>query len=302
MICGMARKERSTLERVLAMAIFLVIGLVIGIGVGFYMAFESPAGQAQPAPAEGEADSGSAPANELCIIQLRDADGRIRADLLNAALTDVGGKQDVAVEVDGQASLRFACPAAKTSAELLARSTAGEFFFVQGVELDAAQPYLALDSGDATDTAGYLAGREGAGVAGEAPAWLSEPVPEGAAEGEEGGEEAEPTGEPHDLEGSINVEVRDLDGTVMTKGDIRDFARQNAWQYEDCVKQHGEGLPRVRHSHYVAVEPSGKVATALVLQGINPEFDACVDTMLGRWTFTEGESASFFKLKLVYQP
>lgn len=314
MIRGMARKERSGLERFLAMAITLVVGLILGVAGGFYMAFESPAaagaavGEAGEAPGDAAADAAGAAANELCIIQLRDGEGRIRADLVNAALTDVDGAKDVALELDGQASARFACPAAKTQAQLLARSAKGEFFFVDGVELDAAQPYLALASGEATDTAAYLAGREQAGIEGDAPAWLSEPPPEDAGQdsGAEGGEEGdaagEPAGEPHPVEGALNVEIRDLAGNTLKKQDVRDLAKEQSYQYEDCIKAHAADLPRVRHSHFVAVAPSGKVASSLLLQGISPELDACTDTMLARWTFPETESSTFFKLKLVYTP
>jgi hypothetical protein len=59
-------------------------------------------------------------------------------------------------------------------------------------------------------------------------------------------------------------------------------------------------LAQARTFYQFYVTPNGKVAGTLLLQGINPELDACVGQAVARWNFGLAGENSFFKLKLVW--
>ena len=55
---------------------------------------------------------------------------------------------------------------------------------------------------------------------------------------------------------------------------------------------------RTHYQFYVT--PNGKVAGSLLLQGVSPEIDACIEKTLATWNFGLSSANSFFKVKLVW--
>jgi hypothetical protein len=112
--------------------------------------------------------------------------------------------------------------------------------------------------------------------------------------------EPTPGVEPPPMSGDLIVEVRDVTGEARDKADIRTIAKQHGHEFEACIVAHGPGLTQARTHYQFYVTPDGKVAGSLLLQGVNPELDACVDQAIARWSFGEASANSFFKLKLVW--
>lgn len=133
-----------------------------------------------------------------------------------------------------------------------------------------------------------------------------EPVVDEAAEEGDGDGEAAPAPEPPPgvepppMSGDLIVEVRDVTGEVRTKNDIRTVAKQHGHEFEACIVAHGPGLTQARTHYQFYVTPNGKVAGSLLLQGVNPELDACVEQAIEGWNFGVAGDNSFFKLKLVW--
>lgn len=142
----------------------------------------------------------------------------------------------------------------------------------------------------AEETAGETGGGDGDGDG------------EGAAGDGDGEPAAEPTPgvEPPPLSGNLIVEVRDVTGEARDKGDIRTVAKQHGHEFEACIVQHGPGLEVARMHYQFYVTPNGKIAGSLLLQGVNPELDACVEKAIAGWNFGVAGDNSFFKLKLVW--
>jgi hypothetical protein len=137
--------------------------------------------------------------------------------------------------------------------------------------------------------AGEDAETDGAGEAEPLPE--VEPTPE---------VEPMPGVEPPPMSGNLIVEVRDVTGEARDKGDIRAVAKQHGHEFEACIVQHGPGLELGRMHYQLYVTPDGKVAGTLLLQGINPELDACVGQAVEAWNFGAATANSFFKLKLIW--
>jgi hypothetical protein len=112
--------------------------------------------------------------------------------------------------------------------------------------------------------------------------------------------EPTPGVEPPPMSGNLIVEVRDVTGEARDKNDIRNLAKQHGHEFEACIVQHGPGLEVARMHYQFYVTPNGKIAGSLLLQGVNPELDACVEKAIAGWNFGIAGENSFFKLKLVW--
>lgn len=133
----------------------------------------------------------------------------------------------------------------------------------------------------------------------ESQATESQEAAEGEAEADSGVEPS-PGVEPPPMSGNLIVEVRDVTGEARSKGDIRAVVKQHGHEFEACIVQHGPGLEQARMHFQFYVTPDGKVAGTLLLQGINPELDACVGQAVAGWNFGTANANSFFKIKLVW--
>jgi hypothetical protein len=136
---------------------------------------------------------------------------------------------------------------------------------------------------------------------------VAEPVDEPADDGEadaavEPKPEPEPTPgvEPPPMSGNLIVEIRDVTAETRSKADIRAVVKQHGHEFEACIAAHGPGLEQARTHYQVYVTPNGKVAGSLLLQGISPELDACVEKAIETWNFQVAGDNSFFKIKLIW--
>lgn len=129
----------------------------------------------------------------------------------------------------------------------------------------------------------------------DVPAGDGEPEPEPAVE-----PEPTPGAEPVAMSGNLIVEIRDVTAEIRSKADIRAVAKQHGHEFEACIAAHGPGMAQARIHFQLYVTPNGKVAGSLLLQGMNPELDACVERAIEGWNFGVAGDTSFFKLKLLW--
>lgn len=112
--------------------------------------------------------------------------------------------------------------------------------------------------------------------------------------------EPTPGAESVAMSGNLIVEIRDVTAEIRSKADIRAVAKQHGHEFEACIAAHGPGMAQARIHFQLYVTPNGKVAGSLLLQGMNPELDACVERAIEGWNFGVAGDTSFFKLKLLW--